>query len=100
MNSLDLWNMEPVEINRLAVHKLVKLLNISTMGLIERLTGITRQTQYRWLDESRSYDQMDYHKAAWFILMLETKPQLILLQDRAPSRPHLAHRIINEEEDA
>ena len=93
----NLYNMQPNEINQVAIDKLDEMLDRCTINLIAALTGITRTTLYRWLDPKLPLDVMDYKQAAWLILVCETSPKIQLLLSRPPlSHPRLAKRITDE----
>lgn len=94
----ELYDMEPADINAVAVRLLGRLLNHCTVNMVQNLTGISRTTLYRWLNEDIVLDQMNHRDAAWFIMLYETKPQIQMLLQRAPSRQRLAHRLIAEDE--
>jgi len=95
----DLWVMTPVEINELAYNKLNELLTRCTLNLVTQLTGVSRPTLYRWIDEDCSLEEMNHRDAAWFILVYETSTKVKMLLDRPPlSHPRLAKRIIDEGE--
>lgn len=81
-----LHSMEPNDINEAACRRLDALLNRCTVNLAADLTGFTRKTLYRWLDSDIPLDAMDYKQAAWFILMTETSPKLLMLLDRPPTK--------------
>ena len=80
----DLHCMESDDINQAALTLLDRLLQRCTMLLVTDLTGITRTTLYKWLNESLPLDAMSTRDSAWFILMCETSPKLIMLLKRAP----------------
>ncbi len=90
----SLYNTDPNMINQLALVKLEVLLERATVNLISDLTGVTRTTLYRWLDEDLPLDVMNHRDSAWFILVCETSPEIKMLMDRAPlSHPRLAKRL-------
>jgi hypothetical protein len=90
--------MDRVDINRKAVELLDALLERCTLNLVSKITGITRVTLYRWLDESIALDDMNPRDAAWLILQCETNPKLVLLMSKPPmSKPRLAKRVIESE---
>ena len=96
----NLHDMQPEFINQMAYDKLNELLTRCTINLVSQLTRITRVTLYRWLDEDRSLEEMDFKQAAWFILVCETSPKVKMLLDRPPlSHPRLAKRVIEEGEN-
>jgi len=95
----NLHNMNPLDINQMALDTLDVLLERCTINLVTTLTGISRPTLYRWLDEDLPLDAMNYRDSAWFILVCETSPKVQMLLTRPPlSHPRLAKRIIDEGE--
>lgn len=95
----QLHSMERNDINQVALRLLDRLLERCTVNMVMKLTGISRVTLYRWLDESLPLDAMNHRDAAWFILLCETSPKIQMLMQRAPlSNPRLAGRIIDEKE--
>ena len=65
--------------------------------MVQKLTGISRTTLYRWLDEAIEYDRMNERDAAWFIMVYETSPKIDMLLQKGPAtRPRLAHRILDD----
>lgn len=93
----ELHHMEPVAINALAIKLLDRLLQRCTLHMITQLTGITRATLYKWLDEDQPLESMNHRDAAWFILKVETDPKVLMLMQRGPlSNPRLAGRLIEE----
>lgn len=95
-----LHKLTPNEINQAALDYLDYLLERATLNLVAKLTGITRPTLYRWLDESLPLDAMNYRDSAWFILVCETSPKMQVLINSGPlSHPRLAGRLLEEGED-
>ena len=93
----ELHARDPDWICSLAVKRLSKLLEHSTINLVQKLTGISRTTLYRWLDEDVALDKMNYRDAAWFILYCETSPRVKMLLERPPlSHPRLARKLLEE----
>lgn len=100
----QLHKLQNVDINRHAVAMLDVLLECCTLNLVSSLTGISRVTLYRWLDQDVALDDMNHYHAAWFILHCETNPKVKMLLERGPmSNPRLAKRVIegdnNEQKD-
>ena len=96
----DLHSMEANDINEAAIRTLDHLLKRCTLNLVMKLTGISRTTLYKWLDDSLPLDVMNHRDAAWFILVCETSPKVAMLMDRAPlSNPRLAGRLLETEGD-
>jgi len=94
------YEMDHNEINQAAIDLLYKLLDCCTLNLVSQLTGITRPTLYRWMDEKLPLDAMDYRQSTWFILVVETSPKIQALLQRGPiSNPRLAKRLLDEGED-
>ena len=94
----NLYNIDPINNNQMAIDKLDQLLQRATVNLVSQLTGITRTTLYRWLDTSLPLDAMNYRDSAWFILVCETSPKIQMLLQRGPlSHPRMAKRIIDGE---
>lgn len=93
----ELHKMQPNAINQAAITLLDALLERCTINLVCSLSGISRVTLYRWLDETIALDDMNYRDAAWFILQCETNPKIKMLLSRAPlSNPRLAKRLTDE----
>lgn len=93
----ELHSMEPNDINQVALTILDRLLERCTLNMVTKLTGITRVTLYKWLDESLPLDAMNHRDAAWFILVCETSPKVAMLLERAPlSKPRLAGRLLED----
>lgn len=98
--SQTLYKLSPNEINQTALEYLDHLLDRCTLNLVSKLTGITRPTLYRWLDESLPLDAMNYRDSAWFILFCDTSPKMQVLINSGPlSHPRLAGRLLAEGED-
>lgn len=96
----DLHSMDPNDISQAAIKLLDHLLERCTLNLVTKLTGISRTTLYKWLDDSLPLDVMNHRDAAWFIMLCETSPKVAMLMDRAPlSNPRLAGRVIEGEDD-
>lgn len=94
----ELTSMDRNDLCQVAVTKLEKLLEHCTLNMVCKLTGITRPTLYKWLDESIALDDMNHYYAAWFILNYETNPKIRMLLDRGyTSKPRLAGRVIEGE---
>ena len=92
--------MTRVEINTLAVSKLLDLNERCTLNLVTELTGISRTTLYKWLDDSIAYEDMNHRDAAWFILYCETSPRVKMLLDRPPlSHPRMARKLLEGTND-
>ena len=73
------------------------LIERCTLNLVTDLTGISRTTLYKWLDETVPLDQMNHRDAAWFIVYCETSPRVKLLMSRPPlSHPRLARRLLED----
>ena len=95
----ELHNMDSNDINQVALRLLDRLLERCTLNMVTKLTGVTRTTLYRWLDESLPLDAMNVRDTAWFIMICETSPKVQMLMQRAPlSNRRLAGRLIEEEE--
>lgn len=93
----QLPTMDRNAINQEALDRLDKLLDRCTINLVSQITGISRVTLYRWLDESLPLDAMNHRDAAWFILVCEYNPKAKMLLDRAPlTNPRLAKRLTDE----
>lgn len=93
----SLHAMERNDINSQAVKYLDRLLQCCTINLVSSLTGISRTTLYKWLDESITLDEMNHRDAAWLILMVETSPKFQQLLQRGPvSNPRLAKRVTDQ----
>lgn len=96
----ELHSMDSNDINAVAVKYLDNLLQRCTIHLVCDLTGISRTTLYKWLDESVELDAMNHRDAAWLILLYETSPKMQMLVQRGPlSNPRLAKRLIDGEDD-
>ncbi len=94
----DIHAMSHNQINQAAVTVLDRLLQRCTLNLVCNLTGISRTTLYKWLDEDVTLDEMNHRDAAWFILLAETSPKMQMLLDRAPlSNPRMAKRLLDDE---
>ena len=90
--------MQANDINQAAVSMLDTLLDRCTINLITQLTGVSRATLYRWLDEDVPLEQMNYTVAGWFILICETSPKVQLLLERgAFKHKRLAKRWLDNE---
>lgn len=96
-----LHDMSHKAINQSALSYLYALLDRSTLNLVSTLTGITRQSLYRWLDPNLPVESISHRDAAWFILVCETSPKLqLLLSKPKATRPHLANRALKKEMEA
>lgn len=96
----QLHAMSREQINQAAITVLDRLLERCTLNLVCNLTGISRTTLYKWLDEDVALEEMNHRDAAWFILMAETSPKMQMLLQRGPlSNPRLAKRLVDEVED-
>ena len=92
-----LHSMSPDEICQEAVAMLCTLQERCTLNLVTDLTGISRTTLYKWLDETVPLDQMNHRDAAWFIVYCETSPRVKLLLDRPPlSHPRMARKLLED----
>lgn len=95
-----LYTMTPAEINQAALDYLDSLLERCTVNLVSSLTGITRTTLYKWLDESLPLEVMSARDSAWLILVCETSPKVRMLLQRPPlSHPRMAKRLTDDVED-
>lgn len=95
-----LHRMDANDINQAALRTLDRLLERCTLNMVTKLTGISRTTLYKWLDEDLPLDAMNYRDAAWFILVCETSPKVDMLLQRAPlSNPRLAGRLFETTEE-
>lgn len=96
-----LYDTDHNDINQAAIDLLYKLLECCTLNLVSQLTGVTRPTLYRWMDEKLPLDAMDYRQSAWFILVVETNPKIQALLKRGPvSNPRLAKRTLEGDSNA
>lgn len=94
----DLHSMEPADINAAACQVLARLLDRCTLNLVCSITGISRTTLYKWLDPDVPLESMNHRDAAWFIVMAETSPKMLMLMQRGPAmRPRLAKRMLDAE---
>ena len=94
----DIHSATPNEINQAAVNSLVALTACASLNLISQITGITRVTLYKWLDEEVSLDEMDHRLAGWFLLLVNTSPKLVALLERGPAKhPRLAKRWLDSQ---
>lgn len=94
-----LYSMDPDAIKQEALDILDKLLERATINLVSNLTNITRPTLYRWLNEDLPFSAMNVRDAAWFIMVCEHSPKVLMLLDRAPLKnPRLAKRLTDEVE--
>lgn len=92
--------MQPNDISQAAITTLDTLLDRCTINLVTQLTGVSRATLYRWLDEDVPLDAVNHVVAGWFILVCETSPKIQLLMERAPlTHPRLAKRWLEGEEN-
>ncbi len=94
----DIHAMTNNQVNQAAINVLDQLLQRCTLNLVSDLTGISRTTLYKWLDEELPLDDMNHRDAAWLILMAETSPKMKMLLQRGPlSNPRLARRMLEGE---
>ena len=85
------------DINLAALELLDRLMQCCTLNLAHELTGISRTTLYKWLDDDVPLEAMSARDSAWFILQCETNPKLSMLLQRGPaSHPKLAKRLTDE----
>ena len=97
----QIHSMDPDDVKAHALVLLCDLLERSTMQLAHELTGITRATMYRWLDEELGYESMSIRDCAWFILLCETSPKLQMLLSRKPVQTrHRQRQLLGMETEA
>lgn len=90
----NLFAMNSEDINLAALEVLDNMLERCTLHLVCELTGISRTTLYKWLDDDVAVESMSARDSAWFILQCETNPKLVMLLERGPaSHPKLAKRL-------
>jgi len=88
----SLYSMDKDDINH------DELLQRCTINHVMSLTGITRPTLYKWLNESVELEKMNPRDCAWFITMCETNPKIIMLLQRGPFKyPRLAKQWLDDQ---
>jgi hypothetical protein len=80
-----LHTMQSDDINNAALKLLGTLLDRCSMNLLSDLSGISRTTIYKWLDEDVPLESMSARDSAWFIIMCEHEPRLVKLLSRPPA---------------
>ncbi len=89
----NLYGMPSDEIALAALSILDALLQRCTIHMVTELTSISRATIYKWLNEDIELEKMSPRDCAWFILVCETDPRIIMLLQRGPfSHTRLAKR--------
>lgn len=83
-----LGTMEQYDIGKAAHAYITELLHKVSLRKACQLLGVSTQTMYRWLDESKGYDSIARMAGCYIVFMCELDPMIKRTLDNAPLSRH------------